>query len=261
MFRKLVLGMALLVFSTLSIAQSQLDAIQARQQLHVCIWPDYYSISYKDPRSQKLSGIDIDLAEQLAEYLQVSLKFVESSFTTLRRDIESKTCDVAMFAIGITPERQEYLSFTQPYIASDIVAVTTKSNRYITEWDDIDQKGHVVAVAKKTLHEPLMQRTLKHATVITPLDTFSREQEVLSGRADLFIADFPYSLRLIETTNWAKLIEPTDEYHVVPYAWAVKKGDLPWLTTLNQFLSQIKENGQLLQAAKKYNLDPIVVLE
>ena len=56
-----------LVFATLlgvpALAEeSVLDRILAARNLRVCIWPDYFGISYRDPKTQLLSGIDIDMA-------------------------------------------------------------------------------------------------------------------------------------------------------------------------------------------------------
>ena len=45
--------------------ESTLDRIQAARSLRVCIWPDYFGISYRDPKSQQLSGIDVDMAKAL----------------------------------------------------------------------------------------------------------------------------------------------------------------------------------------------------
>ncbi len=40
------------------------------KQLRVCIWPEYYAISYKNPRTGELEGIDIDLAREMAKELK-----------------------------------------------------------------------------------------------------------------------------------------------------------------------------------------------
>lgn len=63
--------------------------------------------------------------------------------------------------------------------------------------------------AKGTLHEPLMRERLKNARLITPDTPHAREQEVQAGRADVFMTDFPYTRRMLETTDWARLVAPT----------------------------------------------------
>ena len=242
-------------------AGSRLDRVLADKKVRVCIWPDYYGISYRNPKTQELSGIDIDMAAALGKDLGVAVEFVDSSFATLIVDITEDRCDVAMFGIGITPQRQEKLRLTQPHLASDIYAITTRSNRRIQTWDDIDQPGSVVAVAKGTWHEPVMRQKLK-AAELRVLDTSqAREQEVESGRADVFMTDFPFSRRMLETTDWARLVKPTATYHMTRYAYAMKPGDDAWFARMERFVADVKSDGRLLAAARRHKLDPIVVLK
>lgn len=237
---------------------NRLARVQAAQLVRVCIWPDYYSITYRNPKTQALSGIDIELAQALGKDLGVAVAFVDSSFAKLIDDVTQDRCDVAMFAVGITPQRAEKLRFTQPHLASDIFAVTSKTNRRIKGWDDIDKPGSVVAVARGTLHEPVMKNKLKAAQLLV-LDTpFAREQEVQSGRADVFMTDYPYSQRFLANADWARLVSPPGNYHITPYAYAIKPGDDAWHARLEQFVSAIKRDGRLMTAAKNHKLDPIV---
>jgi ABC-type amino acid transport substrate-binding protein len=124
----LALGLCFVLALPASAQNSRLERVQAATVLQVCIWPDYSGISYRHPGTQQLSGIDIDMARELAKDLNVELRFVDSSFARLIDDVTRDRCDVAMFAIGITPARTEKLRFTRPHLQSDIYAVTAKSN-------------------------------------------------------------------------------------------------------------------------------------
>lgn len=241
-------------------ADGRLERIQSAKLLRVCIWPDYYGISYRDPRTQQLSGIDIDLAAALAGDLGVTLRFVDSSFARLSDDVGGDRCDLAMFAIGVTAARAEKLRFTRPYLRSDIYAVTTQSNRRIREWDDIDRPGVVVAVARGTYHEPVMRERLKAATLLVVDTPFAREQEVESGRADVFMTDYPYSQRLLANADWARLVAPPTRFHLSSYAWAMAPGDDRWYSRVERFMSDIKRDGRLQNSARRHRLEPIVVL-
>lgn len=238
-------------------AGGHLERVLAAREIRVCIWPDYYGISYRNPKTQQLEGIDIDMARALARDLNVAVRFVDSSFAQLIGDVTQDRCDIAMFAIGITPQRSEKLHFTRPHLVSDIYAITTKSNRRIRTWDDIDKPGVVVAVAKGTLHEPIMRDKLRQATLLVTDTTQGREQEVESGRADVFMTDFPFSRRMLETTDWARLVAPAATYHLTPYAYAMQQGDSPWHERVEQFLADATRDGQLMAAIRRHKLDPI----
>jgi hypothetical protein len=106
-------------------ARSQ-QRVKASGTLRVCIWPDYYGVTFRSPRTQQLTGIDIDLSAELGRDLGVKVQHVDSSFPQLIEDLKSDRCDVAMFAVAMLPQRMEHLRFTRPYLQSDIYGITTK---------------------------------------------------------------------------------------------------------------------------------------
>ncbi len=256
----LILAAALTAASaTASGEPSTLDRIRSNGTLRVCIWPDYYGVTYRNPRNEQLSGIDIELSAALARDLGVDLAYVESSFTQLVKDLSTSRCDVAMFAIGVLPQRKETLSFTQPYLQSDIYGVTTRMNRQVRQWSDIDRPGTVVAVQAGTFMEPVMTQALRQAQLVVVRPPATREQELESGRVDVFMTDYPYSRRLLDNADWARLVAPPKPFFVLPYAYATRQGDPQWLARLDEFVSRIKRDGRLRAAARRNGLSDIVV--
>lgn len=239
-------------------ADSRLDQIKAREELKVCIWPDYFAISYRNPRTQVLEGIDIDMAKAFAERLDVKLTFVESSFGALVKNMSNDTCDIAMHGVGVRDSRRPHMDFSEPHLASGIYAIAMKSNSHIKTWDDIDVPGNVIVVQKGTYMEPVMRNYLKQAE-LSVVDSFkAREQEVQSGRADVFMTDYPYGKRMAALTRWARLITPETPLSPTPYAYAVPKNDNKWLMEVNRFVAAMKDNGKLQEYAEKNGLSPIV---
>lgn len=242
----------------LASAGAVLDRVKASASVRVCIWPDYYGITLRNPRNQQWVGIDIDLSSEFAKDLGVKLVYVESSFAKLIDDVTGDHCDVAMFAVGVTRQRQQALKFSQPYLQSDIYGVTTRNNRVVRNWEDIDKPGVQVAVQAGTFMEPVMAAVLKHARMVSIRAPQTREQELESGRVDVFMTDYPYSRRLLENADWARLVSPPQPFNPIPYAYAVKPGDEAWLRQLDDFVVRIKQDGRLEAAARKYGLSEIV---
>lgn len=242
-------------------AQDRLEAIVSSGTLKVCIWPDYFAITYRNPRSGDLEGIDIDMARAFAKDLGVQVQFVDSSFADLIKNMTNDACDISMHGVGVRPDRAEHMAFSEPHLRSGIYGISQKSNPVIQKWADIDQPGHVVVVQKGTYMEPVMRDVLKNAQ-LSVVDTFKgREQEVEAGRADVFMTDYPYGRRMLSLTPWALLLEPPAPLAPTPYAYAVPLGDAKWLARVNAFLAAAKKDGRLRTYAERNGLSPIVVLD
>ncbi|MBR9884061.1 MAG: amino acid ABC transporter substrate-binding protein [Oceanospirillales bacterium] len=260
-FLTLFLFLFAFALPTVSLADDRLQRIEADNNLRVCIWPEYFSISARHPKTGELEGIDIELASAFAQDLNVKLTFVETHFGRFMDDIEQDKCDIGMFSIAITPSRAQRIDYSKPYLASHMYGVTTTTHPSLRAWDDIDQPGGVVCVQEGTYMETYMRENLKQAKVLTVRDPREREESVLSGRADIFITDYPYSRKVLRFYDWAKLIEPADIASPRPfkYAYAVAKDQPDWLARVNQFVDQIKQDGRLKEAAGHFDLLPAVV--
>jgi cyclohexadienyl dehydratase len=238
-----------------------LDRVKARGSVRVCIWPQYHGITYRNPRNKQLGGIDILLSVVFAQGLNVKLEYVDSSFPMLAENLLKDHCDIAMHAVGITPQRLQTLRFSKPYLRSDIYGVATRTSRAVQRWSDIDTPGIRVAVQAGTFIEPVMAAALKQATLVVIKPPLTRELELEAGRVDVFMTDYPYSRHLLDNADWARLVAPPQVFHRVDYAYAVKPGDEQWLEAVNNFVAAIKRDGRLKDAAKLYGLTEIMALD
>jgi len=80
--------------------------------LRVCQWPQYYAISYRNPSTGQIEGIDADLANELAKELGAKLEIVDSSFVTFIADLQTNKCDIGMFGVGATLKRAQAVEFS-----------------------------------------------------------------------------------------------------------------------------------------------------
>ena len=259
------LAVAVLAFAGISLttqtvaAPSRLDRIRDSKELRVCIWPDYYGVTYRNPKTHLLSGFDIDIANELGLELGVAIRYVDSSFIQLIDKLTEDECDIAMHAVGMTAARQKRLQFTKPYMRSDIYAIASRSSNAIRQWQDIDKPGRVIAVQAGTVMEPVMRQSLKHARLMLVTPPQSREQEVESGRADAFMTDFPYSRRMLDLTDWARLVPPPAPFHPTDYAYALAPGDTSLRNRVDAFLDVMRKDGRLLRFARRHKLDPVIL--
>lgn len=252
--------LALAAFLHPALAQDRLRQIHDSGVLRVCIWPEYYAITYRNPKSGKLTGIDIDMAQALAHDLGVEVQFIDSAFAQLVSNLESDVCDIAMHAVAITPQRSLHMEFSAPYLVGGIYAIAAKSNPGLRQWEDIDKPGHIVDVMKGTYMEPVMRESIKYAVVSVVDAPRQRETDVESGRADVFMTDFAFGQKMLNDNKWARLLSPPFPLAPLPYAYAVALHQPIWRERVNDFVRDVKSDGRLAESAARHGLTPIVDL-
>lgn len=240
---------------------NRLARIKAADELQVCMWPGYYGISLRNTKTGQIMGLDAEMAQELARSLKVRLKWVETTFIKFIPDVLSDQCDIVMTGIAITPQRATQVAFSQPYMRSDMYAVTTRNHQRVRSWADIDQAGVRVAVVEGSVQESVMRERIKKAELVVIASPQTREAELEAGRVDVFMSDYPFTRKMLDYNEWAQVISPPAPFHFMTYAWAVKPGDAAWLATVNQFLSTVKADGRLRQAALRYRLESMLITD
>ena len=79
--------------------------------MRVCSTGDYRPFTYRDP--QGWSGLDIEMAQDLAKNLGVQLELVQTTWATVVSDLGVK-CDMAMGGISITLDRAKHARYSSP---------------------------------------------------------------------------------------------------------------------------------------------------
>jgi len=257
----LVLALALGGLRVQPAVAQTLEQVRAAGVLRVCIWPDYFGIGARNPRSGELQGLDIDLSQALGTDLGAKVEHVETDFGRFADDLLRRRCDVAMMGVGVTPERRARIVFTRPYLRSDVYAVVSRHDARLQGWADLDRAGRVIAVQRGTYMEPLMRERLREARLLVVDRPGEREKAVESGRADAFITDYPYSRRMLASVDWARVLAPPAPVKLTDYAYAVAPGDARWLARVDAFVQAIRQDGRLAAAAQRHGLSAIVVKE
>ena len=236
---------------------SRLYEVTKSKKLRVCQYPLYYSISYRDPKTNELVGIDADLSKELAKELGAELEVVETSFGTFIADLQANKCEIGMFGVGATMKRAQAVAFSKPYLITNIYGVTRKGGKVKT-WADVDQPGIKVAVTLGSYIEPFMKNYLKNAELMTVAPPATREAELVARRADVIMTDFPTAVKVTDEFDWAETILPSEKLAITPYSYVVPQGDQIWLNYINLFVDTIKLDGRLQKYAEKHKLGPIV---
>ncbi len=91
----------------------------------------------------KYTGIDMEIAGALAEYLGVELVVQNMDFDAVCLSVGQHKCDIAMAGLTVKPDREEYVTFSDSYYSASQKLIVTSDD---TEFDSCKTADDVNAL-------------------------------------------------------------------------------------------------------------------
>jgi polar amino acid transport system substrate-binding protein len=163
-----LLGTALLLCEKGARAQSVpadvASSLAPTGRLRVAINYGNAVLAERDSATGKLSGVSVDIAEELGRRLALPLTLVPFDAAGKVSAAASKDLwDVAFLARD--PERARDIAFTAAYVVINGNYVARKSSTLSTP-DQVDRDGVRIAVSGQSIYDLFLSRTLKHAKIL-----------------------------------------------------------------------------------------------
>lgn len=200
------------------------------------------------------SGVSVDLANALGEYLHRPVKIENIPFSGLIPALKTSRIDVVISSMTATSERAQSIDFSEPYLKTGLcLLVGAKTG--IQSITDADRAGRPIAVVKGTTGQIYAAQHLKSARVLILDQPAACVLEVAQGKADAFIFD-----QLTNLQNWRKNPETTRAL-LTPFqteGWAIglRKGNDALRTQVNAFLTDYKAKGGFDKLGDKWLAEP-----
>ena len=236
--------------------QPAITRIQNRGTLLVGTTGDYRPLSYRESDGTYW-GFGIEMAEQIARRLGVSIEFVQTSWPTLTADVlaEPHTLDLAIGGITITDARRETMLMSDGYLANGktILCRADEADRY-QSLADIDQPEVRVMVNPGGLNEKFANENLTHATVIVHQKNEEIPSQVAEGKADVMITEITEAPWYVSSD--ARLAAPllSKPFTHGEIGVLMRKGQDDLLALVNSVIAQMKADGTLRRLHEKYGL-------
>lgn len=144
------------------------QAIVDRGVLKVGVKNVTKGFGYQDPATGEFSGMEIDLAKKIGEYLGVEVEFTPVTAATRTALLDSGDVDCVIATFTITDERKKSWDFTTPYY-TDHVGVLVQNASGIKTLADL--KGKTVGVSSGSTSAKALVTAMTEAGVI-PADGF-----------------------------------------------------------------------------------------
>lgn len=234
-------------------AQSALSEILNSGVLKVGTTGDWNPMSVRDPATNSYKGFDIDIMTELAADLGVEVEFVPTDWKTLVNGVVAGQYHITGSA-SISPPRMKAAGFSESYISVEIFPFTTADKESnFSGYESINQPGVKVATTLGTTFEGLVRDWFPNAEIIVVEAPARGYQEVLAGRADVFITSNIEGSTLTEKFGVVR-VPDTEPRAPSPIAMLVPQDDQVWINYVNNWVKLKKAKGFFEANKEKWGL-------
>ena len=241
-FKAAAVAAVSLTLSGAALAQSALNEILSDGVLKVGTTGDWNPMSVRDPATNSYKGFDIDIMAALAADLGVQVEFVPTDWKTLVNGVVAGQYHITGSA-SISPARMKAAGFSESYISVEIYPFTSKENAgKFADHDAINQPGVKVATTLGTTFEKQVREWYPNADIKVVEAPARGYQEVLAGRADVFITSNIEGSTLEEKFGVAR-VTGAEARAPTPIAMLLPQDDQVWINYVNNWVKVKQAKG------------------
>ncbi len=223
-------------------AESVLNEILSEGKLKVGTTGDWNPMSVRDPATNTYKGYDIDVMTALAEDLEVELEFVPTDWKTLVNGVSAGQYHLTGSA-SISPARMKAAGFSESYLSVEIYPFTMKDNSdKFDGWDSINQPGVKVATTLGTTFEKHAREWFPDAEIKVVEAPARGFNEVVAGRADVFITSNIEGATLKEKFDIVQ-VAGSEARAPAAIAMLLPQDDQVWINYINNWVKLKKMSG------------------
>jgi ABC-type amino acid transport substrate-binding protein len=193
-------------------------------------------------------GLDMDIINDLARDLRVSLEVVRLDLTDAEAALEDGSIDLLVGGIAVTPARASVFAFTNSYLDQTLALIVRDHDRdRFANLSSVAERSELnVAMMKSDYYEDAMRGLLPNATV-TEVES---PREFLRGELEdvdalVYSAETGAAWTLIYPRY--SVIVPRGLSYKAPVGFALPEGQPELLSFLNTWFDLKQKNGVLKQ--------------
>ncbi|MCR2110504.1 basic amino acid ABC transporter substrate-binding protein [Campylobacter upsaliensis] len=222
----------------------------ASLSLRVGTAPNYKPFDYKE--DAKLTGLDIDLVNEIAKREGIGLTWVEMSFDGLIPALKTGKIDMIASAMSATEDRRKSVDFSDVYYTTKNLYIKKKDNEALNSKEDLE--GKIIGVQLGTLQEPAA-KAIKDTKVQSNESLSVVIMELKEGKIDAVVADKDVSTGYLkENADLIGFFEEEDGSEGFSFAFDKDK-QKEAIEKFNKGLKDLKADGTYDQILTKYELN------
>ena len=218
-------------------------------------------MNFKDENGE-LTGFETEFAKAVCAEMKLEPVFQEIDWDSKEIELKSKTIDCIWNGMTITPERQENMDISIPYMENRQVMVCKKEN--VEKFAESVEGATVVAEAGSAGEDVAKKdEFFKGATYESVEAQSTALMEVKAGTADIAVIDYVMARGTVtEDSDFSDLaIAEAKTFSPEQYGIALRKGSTTTLEKLNAAIKAVNDSGKLKEIAEKYNLADFLLVK
>lgn len=221
----------------------------------------YEPMNYKDANG-KLVGFETEFSEAVCAELGLTPKFQEIEWDSKELELNSKSIDCIWNGMTITPERQQNMDISMPYLDNKQIMVCKKEN---AEKFADDVSGATVVAEAGSAGETIAREDdfFANANFESLESQATALLEVKAGTADIAIIDYVMAVATIKEGSDFESLTAVEgiTFGDEQFGVALRKNSPATLEKLNAAIQKVADNGKLKEIADKYNLGEMIAVK
>ena len=222
------------------VKESTIDQISRRGTIRVGM-DVFVPWAMKDKKGA-LIGFEIDVARQLAEDMGVEVEFVPTKWSGIIPALLAGKFDVIIGGMGITPQRNMKINFTNPYYYSSQGLLANKEKSQGFTLADFNSPDVTLAARLGSNAALAAKNNFPQAGLRLFDDEPAAVQEVRNGRVHALVASQPLPAHMAADSP-DLLVSYNEQLMKEPIAFGVRKGDFDTVNFFNNWIEIVKSKG------------------
>jgi polar amino acid transport system substrate-binding protein len=186
----------------ISLSIEEQHYLKEKQEITMCVDPDWEPFEIIDENGEHI-GIAADLIQLATKRAGLKIKLMRT--TTWEETLKlskTKQCDILSF-VNQTPEREEWLIFTQPLLSDPNILITREEHPFVADLHGLDQESVVLPSGTAVLERFSKDfPNLKMIPVVSEADAMKMVSE---KKADMTVRSLIVAAYIIKKEGWFNL--------------------------------------------------------
>ena len=228
-------------------SSNSLSKIKSEGKIRIGTEGTYAPYTFHD-KTGKLTGFDVEIAEEVSKRLGVKPEFIETKWDGMFAGLDAKRFDMVVNQVGIKADRQEKYDFSDSYIVSKAVLIVNTSDTTIKKFEDLKGKK-----SAQSLTSNLAKIAEDNGAIIQPVESFNQAIDLLtSKRVDATVNDSLSYLDIKKQKPNLAIKVVDEEENAQPNAVMFNKGNKELVDAVNKALTDMKADGTYSKISDKW---------